>query len=135
MKHLRFFQGFQGVELTLKGIWSQDQGRQIAKLTHQVEVLVQDRGQGSDRSGNGRERCENGRKRGENLRKARGKHRNPCPEALGRSRFHEEHTSYKTPRPSGSPLAVSPAAKAPSCSTEVEIAQARWEALVNMRLG
>ncbi|CAK9022684.1 Pheophorbide a oxygenase [Durusdinium trenchii] len=50
-------------------------------------------------------------------------------------RSHEEpFTSLKTPRLIGSPPAVSPTERhrAPSCSTEVEIAQARWEALVNM---
>lgn len=48
------------------------------------------------------------------------------------------HTSFKTPRqPRHSrspPVSASPERKdgAPSCTTEMEIAQARWEALVNM---
>lgn len=45
------------------------------------------------------------------------------------------HTSFKTPRHSRSPpVSASPERKdgAPSCTTEMEIAQARWEALVNM---
>eukprot|EP00435_Cladocopium_sp_Y103_P038996 s1719_g10.t1 len=45
------------------------------------------------------------------------------------------HTSFKTPRNSRSPpVSASPERKdgAPSCTTEMEIAQARWEALVNM---